>query len=487
MIPGGRLAGFAAMILDHGGRFQPVPLLVPPLPAVTIIDGDVYDDNTDALLATVTGPFNSTSTLFHRQYWGRRPLLWRNAFDAESLMAESSWPTWQAMMDLVYDDDEDLYPKPSCRLIRHIPGQLDSFELQHRDGDGDALPTIEELRQQRAGNESSYTWTILVNDVEHYIPSLADWMDTTFGALVPRWRRDDGQVSCADEGGGIGPHVDNYDVWLIQTTGQREWRLIGNGPLPVEEEDWIPDLDVAVLRQRGSPTNDNKVVVTLQPGDCLYVPPRWVHWGTAVTDECQTLSVGCRSPGAAEMVARVAEQMVQTEVRRYGGYDAKGPERASFPSLTREHKEGMKQLVRDAVEAVLQDESKWDELVGRLATEPVRFLDIHSVESNDLENEQMSPLTILQQLGDCGAVQRTAGISLATSSLHDCGGHIDRFYAMGKAWELGNECLAADLFLKIESGRVITSAELSLLNNTTLAFVGALLEEGILEILQVQD
>ena len=69
--------------------------------------------------------------------------------------------------------------------------------------------------------------TLVVNDIDRFYPPLADWMYDTFHFL-PNWRMDDGQISLAEEGGGIGPHVDNYDVFLIQT---KPWDAV-NGKLP---------------------------------------------------------------------------------------------------------------------------------------------------------------------------------------------------------------------------------------------------------------
>jgi len=80
-------------------------------------------------------------------------------------------------------------------------------------------------------------------------------------------------LSYATCGGGVGPHIDNYDVFLIQTRGKRKWRL-QLSPLKKDEEDWLPGQDLRVLRS--IPSMDVECI--LEPGDMLYLPARYPHW-----------------------------------------------------------------------------------------------------------------------------------------------------------------------------------------------------------------
>ena len=245
------------------------PLTTTLVHSLTTIDNDSNDD--------------AASFPFHllKSHWQVNPVLIRKAFT-------KTWSifSWDDVLDMAFDDDTE----SSARLIRHVPGQLDSFDLQLAPFD---------KRVQRAFHKSkpklskTYKQTILVNDVDRSISSLADWLDDSFGSL-PRWRRDDAQVSLAHTGGGIGPHVDQYDVLLMQVSGQREWLIDAQERLSPQQEQnrLIPDLSVRILQQ---PTNDNEdryTRIVLEPGDCLYLPPRVVHWGTALSDQCITLSVG---------------------------------------------------------------------------------------------------------------------------------------------------------------------------------------------------
>lgn len=516
--------------------------------------------------------FDLTAPIFRKEHWGRKPLLWRKAFDPSELVTNNSWPSWDDMMELVYDQSRDGTEKDesehdnnmiedetdinddfptggiasaSARLIRHLPGKLDSYTLDYP-----PFPSIHQL--QLDDRDQGRAWTILVNDVDYYMPALADWLDdgatsdgkrmtTTFGS-IPRWRRDDAQISCANAGGGIGPHVDNYDVWLIQTSGRRDWKVLppsaGNAKDNSSKLDWIPGLDVAILRvpalmgidqKDNVPTGDDDptdanvsaemICITLEPGDCLYLPPRWIHWGTAVSDQCQTLSVGCRTPSAAQLVARVAESLLEggssnSKNLFYGGYqhdqhqnsiekdddNNNQQHRRPFPSLTHHDKEGMKQLVRDALEAVMENDREWDELVGKIATEPMRYLDIHHQdiaeeveEMNTKEHhyaslfptEDQDPRTNNNDTSNIG-IQRTSGVSMATTQLRDIAidGEtvaVDRFYAMGRLWELQSEPEAARYLNMIASGKVIPATLLSSLTEPLRVFFASLLQAGVIE------
>jgi 50S ribosomal protein L16 3-hydroxylase len=133
-------------------------------------------------------------------------------------------------------------------------------------------------------------WTLLVQGVNHY--------DDAAAALLERFRfvadarLDDLMVSYASDGGGVGPHIDAYDVFLLQAQGRRRWR-IGKG----DPRDLVPGLPLAILR-RFRPQHEWVV----EPGDLLYLPPGVAHEGTAVGGDCVTCSVGFRAPAWAELV-----------------------------------------------------------------------------------------------------------------------------------------------------------------------------------------
>ena len=134
-------------------------------------------------------------------------------------------------------------------------------------------------------------WTLLVNDVEKHVPQLATIVDAF--RFIPEWRLDDLMISYAPEGGSVGPHLDQYDVFILQAKGHRRWQIstqpvadtnqVKNTPLRIQkdftaEEEWI-----------------------LAPGDIIYIPPGVSHYGVAM-DNCMSYSIGFRAATHSDMV-----------------------------------------------------------------------------------------------------------------------------------------------------------------------------------------
>lgn len=146
-------------------------------------------------------------------------------------------------------------------------------------------------------------WTLLVQDVDKHLPNAEQLLEPF--AFLPRWRLDDLMVSYAPDQGSVGPHLDAYDVFLIQTHGTRRWRI---STRPYAESDLIPGLDIKVLSHF-----ETEQEWLLEPGDVLYLPPGIAHWGIAEGD-CMTCSVGFRSPSQQELAAGwLAELLEQTD------------------------------------------------------------------------------------------------------------------------------------------------------------------------------
>ena len=141
-------------------------------------------------------------------------------------------------------------------------------------------------------------WTILLQDIEKHFPELQGFLKSF--DFLPRWRIEDLMISYATPGGGVGPHLDNYDVFLVQLSGRRRWR-VDTRREPPELADHEGLRHVRNFRATGE--------WHAARGDVLYLPPGLPHWGTAMADEspCITLSVGLRAPGADEMLHAAAE------------------------------------------------------------------------------------------------------------------------------------------------------------------------------------
>ena len=132
-------------------------------------------------------------------------------------------------------------------------------------------------------------WTLLVHDVEKHLPDFRDWFASV--PFVPDWRIDDLMISFAAPGGSVGPHRDNYDVFLCQALGEREWRITS------EEiaSDADASTDLSLLQ-----CFDDPEPFTASRGDVLYLPPGIAHWGIA-KNKCMTYSLGMRAPSREEL------------------------------------------------------------------------------------------------------------------------------------------------------------------------------------------
>jgi 50S ribosomal protein L16 3-hydroxylase len=140
-------------------------------------------------------------------------------------------------------------------------------------------------------------WTLLVQGVDGRVPAVARLLRRF--SFIPRWRIDDVMVSFAVPGGTVGPHVDNYDVFLIQGRGRRRWQVQRRPQRGLRR-----GLDLQVLR-RFEPDAER----VLSAGDMLYVPPGVAHYGVALED-CLTYSVGFRAPSHRALVALAAERLI---------------------------------------------------------------------------------------------------------------------------------------------------------------------------------
>ena len=199
---------------------------------------------------------------FLSDYWHKKPLLVRNAIPGfKGLLSPDD------MLELACREDAE------SRLVRG--GK--NWHLGHgpfKPADFRKLPRRD--------------WTVLVQSVDHHLASGAELLERF--AFIPRARLDDLMVSYAVPGGGVGPHFDSYDVFLLQGMGHRRWRISAQ-----ENLDLVDGLPLRILSHFEP---DEEYV--LGPGDMLYLPPKYAHDGIA-EDECMTYSVGFRAPAFQEL------------------------------------------------------------------------------------------------------------------------------------------------------------------------------------------
>ncbi|MGD8912651.1 MAG: cupin domain-containing protein [Candidatus Thiodiazotropha sp.] len=205
-------------------------------------------------------------------------------------------------------------------------------------------------------------WTLLVQDVDKHLPEIAKLLD--YFRFIPDWRLDDVMVSYAVDQGSVGPHIDDYDVFLFQAKGKRRWKIHTR---PVSEDEFIPGLDLRIL-----PVFEAEQEWLLEPGDMLYLPPNVAHWGIA-EGECMTCSVGFRAPTLHEMAIAWFEAALEKSMpkRRYRDPSLK-PQSAPgeiLPSSLDEFKALLK--------ACLQSGQQNDRWFGRFVTEAKEHLQIY--------------------------------------------------------------------------------------------------------------
>ena len=217
-----------------------------------------------------------TAREFLRDYWQKKPLLVRQAMPGfESPIS----PDELAGLALEEEIESRLVIEHGERPweLRRGPFAEDAFsQLPERD------------------------WTLLVQAVDQFVPEVAELLEQF--KFLPKWRIDDVMISFAAPGGGVGPHFDNYDVFLLQGFGKRRWQIgqMCNAGSPLLEH-----ADLKILAEF---TQTEEWV--LEPGDMLYLPPLLAHCGTA-EDDCMTYSVGFRAPSAAEVLTHFTDFLGQ--------------------------------------------------------------------------------------------------------------------------------------------------------------------------------
>ena len=218
---------------------------------------------------------NFDAGAFLRDHWQKQPLLIRNP-----------WDTWTNPLDpdelagLACEDAVE------SRLITRAQTRLELEEGP--------------LPEERFDQLGKAPWTLLVEAVDHHVPAVAALLEAF--RFIPNWRIDDVMVSVAADGGGVGPHFDQYDVFLIQGLGRRRWQLgaICNAATALLPHDGLRLLADFV------PTAE----WVLEPGDMLYVPPLFAHNGVALGDNCMTYSIGLRAPSRSELIAGWGEHQL---------------------------------------------------------------------------------------------------------------------------------------------------------------------------------
>jgi 50S ribosomal protein L16 3-hydroxylase len=216
---------------------------------------------------------------FMRRHWQKKPLLIRQAIPGMKPLIERS-----PLLAMVESEEVE------SRLIVRQGAQ---WTLKKGPMDRKRLPSLK-----------TSNWTVLVQGVDLHHDAVHSLLQQF--RFVPDARLDDLMISFATEGGGVGPHFDSYDVFLLQAQGQRKWRI--GKPPRYELQEGVP---LKILKDFKP-----EAEFVLNPGDMLYLPPGYAHDGVAV-GECMTYSVGFRVPRSAELASELlmglSEEMAEAQ------------------------------------------------------------------------------------------------------------------------------------------------------------------------------
>ena len=272
---------------------------------------------------------------FFADHWQKSPLLIRDAVDVTAAA-----PSPGRLLELAMSGRADA--RWFQRDERGLPQPAASPQLDATHPPPQRLPG--------AG------WTVLLQEADRHLAPCRALLETF--RFVPNWRLDDVMVSLSSDGGGVGPHVDRYDVFLIQMAGRRRWS-IGTEPL----------LDPRLSRETALPVLEPfepDLTFELEAGDALYLPPGLPHDGVSLGDGI-TCSVGFRVPDPRELWSGYLRQLPprRFEAIRYGDPDLTPPERLG--ELTPQARERLRSGIRD-----LADDASFDAWLGQLLTRPTR-------------------------------------------------------------------------------------------------------------------
>jgi len=267
---------------------------------------------------------------FMQRHWQKKPLVIRQAIPGFAPLLDRA-----ELLDLAAQEEVE-----SRLVVQASAKGASGWRFKHGPFARKALPPF-----KQAG------WTLLVQGVDLHDERLHALMNQF--RFVPDARLDDVMISYASDGGGVGPHFDSYDVFLLQAHGRRRWRIGRQKDLSLQ-----PDMPLKILANF-----EPEEEFVLEPGDMLYLPPKYAHDGIA-EGECMTYSIGFRSPDRAELAQEILQRLAEQAIDEMG------------PGLYRDPKQdavdlsaAMPTALLDFAQAALQDALKDPKAIARAVGE----------------------------------------------------------------------------------------------------------------------
>ncbi|MDH5446459.1 MAG: cupin domain-containing protein [Gammaproteobacteria bacterium] len=311
---------------------------------------------------------DTSLTDFLKDYWQQKPLLIHTA-----------------VVNYVSPISADEMAGLACEQ------EVESRIILERDGDHPWQCLHGPFEESQFAYLPETHWTLLLQSLNLHIPEFAQLLDRF--RFIPNWRVDDVMVSYAAPGGSVGPHTDNYDVFLLQAQGKRRWSISNQ---KVSDEDFIPNLGLKVLK-----TFEPEQSWVLQAGDMLYLPPGVIHHGVAVEEEgaedCITISIGFRAPSLTELSSALLDEVLARETLGLASdrsehfyQDPNLPLQQNPGEISREALDKIKALVQQELNRQLED-SDW---FGKFITNTPDGI---SAAANDMEFDVAETLQPLKE------------------------------------------------------------------------------------------
>ncbi len=269
---------------------------------------------------------------FMRRHWHKKPLLVRQAVPGFKAPVGRS-----ALLQLAASED------------------VESRFIQQR-GDGQWVLRHGPLARRSLPSLTTRQWSVLVQGVDLHDEAVHSLMQRF--AFIPQARLDDLMISYATDGGGVGPHYDSYDVFLLQAHGRRRWR-IGRQ----KDKTLVDGLPLKILANF-----EPEEEYVLEPGDMLYLPPRWAHDGIA-EGECMTYSIGFRSPRRAQLAHEVLLHLADAAAEQDDAVIYRDPKQEAV-AQSGEIPTALQDFARDAVQRALDDPQLLARALGEVLSEP---------------------------------------------------------------------------------------------------------------------
>jgi 50S ribosomal protein L16 3-hydroxylase len=269
---------------------------------------------------------------FMKRHWQKKPLLVRQAIPGFKPLLDRA-----ELFNLAAGEDVE------SRLLVCGDGQ---WQLKRGPFERRALPALKKPQ-----------WTILVQGVDLHHDGVHSLMQQF--RFVPDARLDDVMISYASDGGGVGPHFDSYDVFLLQASGQRRWRIGRQKDLTL-----VDGLPLKILANF-----EPEEEYVLEAGDMLYLPPRWAHDGVAVGGDCMTYSIGFRQPNRGELARELLQRLAEDAEDAAGDAAYRDPHQPAVDSPGA-IPPAMMDFAREALQAVLDDPAELQCLLGEYLSEP---------------------------------------------------------------------------------------------------------------------